>query len=63
MIDIIIVVKIVAIVLYTLSVFILCVVRGQHSVWTHLRKKGHVTIDEWYYTAVEVQDAQYKYWS
>ena len=36
---------------------------GQHSVWRSLRKKGHVTIDEWYYTAVRVKEGQYKSWN
>ena len=34
------------------------VVIGQHSVWRHLRKKGHVRIDEWYYTAANVDKAE-----
>ena len=36
---------------------------GQHSVWRSLREKGHVTIDEWYYTAVRVKEGQYKSWN
>ena len=48
--------KILVTVLYTLIVFILGIVCGQHSVWMHLRKKGQVIIDEWFYTAVKVTE-------
>ena len=43
---------------------ILIGVVGQHSVWRHLRKKGHVEINEWYYTAVKVnkEEAVTRYW-
>ena len=62
MIDDLMIARIVVTVLCVVVVFILGIVCGQHSVWTHLRKKGHVRIDEWFYTAVKLKEDQYKRW-
>lgn len=56
--------QLIVVVLCVLIVLIFGVVCGQHSVWRHLRKKGHVRIDEWYYTAAKVnkEEAVTRYW-
>ena len=54
--------QLIVVVLGVSIIFILGMVCGQHSVWRHLRKKGHVKIDDWYYAAVKVKEGQYKRW-
>ena len=55
--------QILIIVLAALIGIIIGTMWGQHSVWKYLRKKGHVTIDEWYYTAVNVNKGEVtRYW-
>ena len=54
--------KIIVMVLSVMIVFILGIVCGQHSVWMYIRKKGHITLNDWYYTAVKVTEGQYKRW-
>jgi len=47
------------IMIFTTLIGVVC---GQRSVWKQLRKKGHVTIDGWCYTAVKLKEGQYKQW-
>lgn len=56
--------QLIVVVLCVLIVLILGVLCGQYLVWKHLRKKGHVRIDEWYYTVSKVnkEEAVTRYW-